>query len=372
MVEGYELSGLTLEEFAALPPYDEIVGMKFAEVSAIYGEEVAINVIIATDPDCWVPTEEEFAQARPATEADPDLVKAYLAGKSKGTNEVDVEITVNAVLGIDAAWSQGKPSGVALIRQLKGGRWECVAVAPSYGSFLGLAEGSDVDWGKPPKGSLPKPHLLLKAAGKLLKDSDVTLVTVDMPISNKPITARRNCDDAISKAFWREKCGTHSINKNSPVQMFDDFRVSLDNLEYHLVTQTSGKDKDEVPIRATIEVYPHPAILRLLNLDCRLQYKVDKSNDFWPGKSLAERREMLRARFQWLRTGLAMEIDGIPEDLIPTDTYLRSRGSLKKYEDALDALVCAWVGACYLEGRAEPFGDADAAIWVPKKGHRLR
>ena len=84
MVEGYEPSGLTPEEFAALPPYDDIAGMKFGEVAAIYGEEVAINVIIATDPDCWVPTEQEFAQARPAAEADPDLVNAYMAAKSKG------------------------------------------------------------------------------------------------------------------------------------------------------------------------------------------------------------------------------------------------------------------------------------------------
>ena len=83
MVEGYEPSGLTPEEFAALPPYNEITGMKFSEVAAIYGEGVATNVIIATDPDCWVPAEEEFAQARPAVEADPDLVNAYLASKVK-------------------------------------------------------------------------------------------------------------------------------------------------------------------------------------------------------------------------------------------------------------------------------------------------
>ena len=83
MAEGYEPSGLTPEEFAALPPYDEVAGKKFSEVAATFGEEVAINVIIATDPDCWVPTEAEFAQARPAIEVDPDLVNAYLAGRSK-------------------------------------------------------------------------------------------------------------------------------------------------------------------------------------------------------------------------------------------------------------------------------------------------
>ena len=95
MAEGYEPSGLTPEEFAALPPYDEIAGKKFSEVAAIFGEEVAINVIIATDPDCWVPTEEEFAQGRPAIEVDPDLVNAYLAAKANGLNRVNVELSLD-------------------------------------------------------------------------------------------------------------------------------------------------------------------------------------------------------------------------------------------------------------------------------------
>jgi hypothetical protein len=33
----------------------------------------------------------------------------------------------------------------------------------------------------------------------------------------------------------------------------------------------------------------------------------------------------------------------------------------------LDALISALVGVCVLEGRAEPFGDDDCAIWVPVK-----
>lgn len=42
-----------------------------------------------------------------------------------------------------------------------------------------------------------------------------------------------------------------------------------------------------------------------------------------------------------------------------------STSGLKRYEDSLDALVCAWAGAKYLEGAAMPYGDATAAIWVP-------
>lgn len=83
MTDGYLGNGLTPEEFAALPPYGEIAGRKLSEVAAIYGEEVASNVIIATDPDCWVPADEEFARARPAIEVDPDIVAAYRASKIK-------------------------------------------------------------------------------------------------------------------------------------------------------------------------------------------------------------------------------------------------------------------------------------------------
>ena len=40
---------------------------------------------------------------------------------------------------------------------------------------------------------------------------------------------------------------------------------------------------------------------------------------------------------------------------------------LKRYEDALDALVCAWVATLYLDGKGMAYNGADptAAIWVP-------
>ena len=95
MAEGYEPSGLTPEEFAALPPFEEIAGKTFSEVTAIYGEDVAINVIVATDPDCWVPTQAEFAQARPAIEVDPDLVSTYLAAKANGPDRVEIELSLD-------------------------------------------------------------------------------------------------------------------------------------------------------------------------------------------------------------------------------------------------------------------------------------
>jgi len=50
------------------------------------------------------------------------------------------------VLGVDAAWTASEGSGVALFRKQETGEWSCCALAPSYSSFLGLADGHPVPW----------------------------------------------------------------------------------------------------------------------------------------------------------------------------------------------------------------------------------
>ena len=55
--------------------------MDFEEIEALYGEETAIDVGIARDPDNPELTAEDFAQMRPAIEVDPELVMAYRRGE---------------------------------------------------------------------------------------------------------------------------------------------------------------------------------------------------------------------------------------------------------------------------------------------------
>ncbi len=50
---------------------------------------------------------------------------------------------------------------------------------------------------------------------------------------------------------------------------------------------------------------------------------------------------------------------------IPVSVESLSFNSLKRYEDALDALVSAWVGIQHIEKRSHAYGDQLAAIWVP-------
>ena len=57
--------------------FEELVAsdLTFDDIAADYGEETAINVGIARDPDAPEWTEEDWARARPAIEVDPELVE---------------------------------------------------------------------------------------------------------------------------------------------------------------------------------------------------------------------------------------------------------------------------------------------------------
>ena len=45
--------------------------------------------------------------------------------------------------------------------------------------------------------------------------------------------------------------------------------------------------------------------------------------------------------------------------------YQKIEATLKRFDDAIHALICCWVGTLYAEGNARPLGDDTAAIWCP-------
>lgn len=75
---------------------------------------------------------------------------------------------MTAILGVDAAWTGGSASGVALLETSVQG-WHALALAPSYAAFLKLAQGVAVDWRAKDRGGAPQPGRLLAAADRLLE-----------------------------------------------------------------------------------------------------------------------------------------------------------------------------------------------------------
>ena len=86
-----DLTERQIEEIAA-------TAMTFDEVEAAYGEDVAIRVGAARDPDNPELTAEDFARMRPAAEVDPDLVEAYRRsrGKQKAPTKEKVTLRLDA------------------------------------------------------------------------------------------------------------------------------------------------------------------------------------------------------------------------------------------------------------------------------------
>jgi predicted RNase H-like nuclease len=78
-----------------------------------------------------------------------------------------------------------------------------------------------------------------------------------------------------------------------------------------------------------------------------------------------ERINRLLAQFADIRTAVDRDIDGACIAL-PEPESVTSLSSLKRYEDALDALVCGWVAAQFAQGNAIPYGDTTAVVWVPR------
>lgn len=257
------------------------------------------------------------------------------------------------VLGIDAAWTLTQPSGVAVAADMGDG-WHIVAAEPSYEQFIARADDRDCSSDRP-TGSMPLATELLAAAARLAGAS-VDLVAIDMPLARSPITARRDADNAVSRAYGGRKCGTHTPSAKRPGKISDDLRAGFDMVGYPLRTGLA-----ESP--GLIEVYPHPALVELMGATERLPYKVGKVRAYWPNLSLLERRCSLLE--QWRLIALALE-----ERIAGTVTAMPKVHSaspgidMKACEDVLDAIVCAWVGAVALDGQAAAFGSGDAAIWI--------
>jgi uncharacterized protein (DUF4415 family) len=91
---------MTKEPDSTTQQFSELVAseLTFSEIAAEYGEEIAINVGIARDPDNPEWTAETLARSRPAIEVHPHLVAQDLRRRrqQEGLNkwEVSVELDI--------------------------------------------------------------------------------------------------------------------------------------------------------------------------------------------------------------------------------------------------------------------------------------
>jgi predicted RNase H-like nuclease len=258
------------------------------------------------------------------------------------------------VLGIDAAWTATQPSGVAVLRRRRGA-WHCMAVAPSYASFLELARGAAIDWRTRPTASIAQCDALLDATARLA-GARPDVIAIDMPLATSPIIARRTADNAIASAYATRGLGAHSPSELRPGPIASAMREGFAAHGYTLATAATRAGTRGV----MIEVFPHATAIALLGADYRVPYKLARVTQYWPAHSAEERRRALLSQWTKLRRALGKHVEGLAMR-VPGSGPL---AALKRYEDALDAVICAWTGAEYLAKRTTAYGDATAAVWA--------
>ena len=202
-------------------------------------------------------------------------------------------------LGIDLAWGERRPTGVAVLDD--DARLLHVSTA-----------GSDDEIVAALAPYLDAPHL----AG------------IDAPLVVTNATGSRPAEQALSRDFRRFEAGTHPSNTGKP-EFANGTRGARICQRLGLVVHETG-----------LEVYPHAATVALFGLEKTLKYKAK------PGRDL-----------ELLRSELLRLMDLVETVVKPHEGWRTLRGSveaattkseLRVAEDQVDAVVCAYV-ALYVD-----------------------
>ncbi|WP_308192957.1 DUF429 domain-containing protein [Mycobacterium sp. PSTR-4-N] len=238
-------------------------------------------------------------------------------------------------IGLDLAWGENNTTGVAVL--------------DSEGRLVHLGSaGGD-------------PSILAQLARWV---DGPCLVAIDAPLIVKNAVGNRPCEKELNKDFYAFDAGALPANMER-----EEFRGVPRGTR---IAEALGLDIDphSKSLRRALEVYPHPATVALFRLDRTLKYKHKKNRSFDSLQSeLMRLIELLESRVnadvgmllvenaEWSRLHLQVE-------------NATTKAELRRAEDPVDAVVCAYV-ALYATARPEDvtvYGDIHTGyILTPTK-----
>lgn len=172
--------------------------------------------------------------------------------------------------------------------------------------------------------------------------NDGCFVAIDAPLLVPNETGRRPCEADICRGLRLYKAGAHPANRHLLAGADGTVRGEriVTRLEEQGFHHTPYLDGLPTPARAVFEVFPHPAHVALFHLSRILHYKAK------PKRS----RETQITEFKRYQTLLSvLSTADPPLRLDVWETWLNQSAevlkpaALKRFEDALDALTCAYV-----------------------------
>ncbi len=251
-------------------------------------------------------------------------------------------------LGLDLAWGKKNTSGGCVV--------SCAAIPGSRASVLEYTEtlGDDdeiIDW--------------ISRWNGADEARDGLLLGIDAPLLVPNDTGKRPCETELGKRFAKFQAGAHPANRT----IFGD-DVRGERLVARLVE--SGIKHDpylhaprQTKLWQAMEVFPHPAHVILFGLEKTLKYKPKPKRSYemrWA--AMNEYARLLRSLSQF-----DPPLD-LPEHWPPADVSGMIGAKLKRLEDGLDALSCAYVVLWYWrygKAGAEVLGDmTDGYVVIPR------
>ncbi|MBO3462196.1 DUF429 domain-containing protein [Aetokthonos hydrillicola Thurmond2011] len=164
-----------------------------------------------------------------------------------------------------------------------------------------------------------------------VQPDEAAIIAVDAPTLIPNVTGSRLPDKLSHKYFGKYHAGCYPANLSLP---FADRTVNFGlALEERGFSHAPTIEPQKLG-RYQIEVFPHPAIVQLFNLERILKYKKGR---------LSERRLELLKLYNYITEILpTLEpcLGGLFSCEIPT-----TGAALKEAEDKLDSLICAYVAA---------------------------
>jgi predicted RNase H-like nuclease len=172
------------------------------------------------------------------------------------------------------------------------------------------------------------------------------LVGFDAPLVVTNPTGQRPAEAALNRDFRRFEAGAHPCNTGKP-EFADGPRAARLARALDLDLNPGSPAR-----RRAIEVYPHAAMVALFRLPRTLKYKAK------PGRGLEQLKSELLLLMDWLEDLAQATEDGVPllvdgpewVDLRRQVVAAQRKADLRRAEDPIDAVVCAYV-ALYAERR---------------------
>jgi predicted RNase H-like nuclease len=218
-------------------------------------------------------------------------------------------LTIVYFAGVDLAWGENKPTGVAVIDQ---------------DGFLQHLDAAQTD-----AEILNQLHPYVQ--GPCTVAFDAPLVVVNP-------TGTRACESALNADFRRFDAGTYPANTALPwfadggrgARLCRALQLDLD--------PASGAP------RKAIEVYPHAATVALFGLAKTIKYKQKPGRDFTQLQTELTRLAGLVESLQEVEPTLAVSSNPHWRALTGNIASATRKAQLRRVEDPIDAVLCAYVG----------------------------